>query len=233
MALSPAQWALRIPGRLARERAAKARHTAAQRALSAARGADAHPRARLVVERDAASKLLIKRRAQVAEAKAGARRRVTHVSPAGAAFIARFEGGAGRDGLFRAYRDPVGVWTIGFGHTEGVHPSSKPLTHRQATDLLLHDLNVVYAPAVLRHVPAGMPLSQSSLDALVSFGYNLGPAIFDPSHDAGKALASRDRVALARSMRLYDKAGSPPRALAGLTRRRRAEARLLLTGQYT
>ena len=34
--------------------------------------------------------------------------------------IATFEGGRSADGLFHPYQDPVGVWTIGYGHTAGV-----------------------------------------------------------------------------------------------------------------
>lgn len=63
----------RARGRLsdarAREQHAKREHTAAQARLEQARRRDTHPRRELVRQRDAASKLLAKRRAQTAAAK--------------------------------------------------------------------------------------------------------------------------------------------------------------------
>ena len=41
----------------------------------------------------------------------------------GLALIKEFEKGpGGASPALTAYRDPVGVWTIGWGHTRGVHP---------------------------------------------------------------------------------------------------------------
>lgn len=57
------------------EARAKQRHTAAHRRLQDARRRDVHPRQQLVDARDAAAKLLDKRRAQVAEAERAVRRR--------------------------------------------------------------------------------------------------------------------------------------------------------------
>lgn len=242
MALSRKQWAARIPGRKALELAAKNRHRQAQAALTRARTIDQHPRGQLVTARDAASALLVRRRQQVLEARDGAAGRGSErVSARGAAFIAAFEGGASRDGKFRPYQDPVGVWTIGFGHTLGVSAASKPLTHKQAVELLLADLNRVYTPAVVSRLrTVHYQATQHELDALVSFVYNLGPGVLMRGRTAGNLLArlaggspsDTRRRAFADSLLQYDKAGSPPRALPGLTRRRRAERRLFLTGEY-
>lgn len=232
------QWALLIPGRLKLERAAKRRHKIAQAALVAARNHGTHPRGALLAARNAASAVLVRRRAQVREAQRGALGlldpTVLRVSPKGAEFIALFEGGASRDGMFRPYRDPVGVWTIGFGHTAGVHAGSTPLTRKQATALLLADLNQVYTPAVATRLHKyDVVVRQHELDALVSFAYNLGPAILDQPRTIGNALARGNRTHVGDAILLYDKAGSPPRALPGLTRRRRAERQLWLTGLYS
>jgi lysozyme len=163
------------------------------------------------------------RKKQVAQADAViARHQPTNasaVSPVGVRLIADFEGC-----ILHPYQDSVGVWTIGYGHTEGVGPSSKPLPSKTAAmDLLQSDLDRKYAPPVTR---LGLPLNQNQFDALVSLSYNLGPGILDTSHTLGQALARRDFKGAADAILLYDKAGG--QRLAGLTRRRQAERALFL-----
>lgn len=228
------RWRAKLAARLALEAAAKARHTAAQKALTAARQSDTHPRTPLVEARDAAGHTLVLRRAQVEQARRVIARHPDglHCSPAGAAFIARFEGGASRDGLFRPYRDAVGVKTIGYGHTEGVQMTDKPLTHDQAVKLLLADLDHKYGAITAqqcRH--AGYQPGQPQFDALVSFAYNLGAGIIgDPNTSMGGAVARRHDAEIAAAFLLYDKADG--RTLPGLERRRQAERKLFTTGRY-
>jgi lysozyme len=147
-----------------------------------------------------------------------------------AKFIADFEGGQSRDGLFHPYWDSLGgVWTIGYGHTEGVTRNSRPLTKAQALKLLRDDLNKKYAPAVDQQLHAyhvRKLLSQNAFDALVSLAYNLGAGILGPSHTIGQALEKHDLRAAADAFLLYDHAGG--RKVAGLTRRRKAERALFL-----
>lgn len=147
----------------------------------------------------------------------------------GALFIGAFEG-------FRAkpYTDAVGVWTIGYGHTHGVGPHTAPITRARAAELLVDD---AAGPAKAARGAAARTLKQHELDALTSFGFNLGAGIFDPSHTIGRELRKR-RVTrrrwkrkVAAAILMYDQAGG--HALAGLTRRRRAERRLWLTGSYS
>ncbi len=166
-------------------------------------------------------------------------RSATRVSKRGAEFIARFEGGASEDGLFRPYRDAVGVWTIGFGHTEGVNAGSRPLTRAQATALLRKDLDAKYGAAVKRLLHArGIRVSQKQFNALVSIVYNVGPGILEPGRSLGDALRAsrvgsrraRWRKEVGDAFLLYDKAGG--RRLAGLTRRRAAERALWMGGRY-
>ena len=150
-----------------------------------------------------------------------------HLSPEGAKFIAQFEG-------FSAhwYRDPVGVRTIGYGHT-GPLPKgfTAPLTKRAALKLLIHDAERV--AAVVREVRPRVS-RQSRFDALVSFGYNLGPGYFlDRRTSIGKALAlapAKRVKAVAAAILLYDHAGG--KVLPGLKRRREAEAKLWTSGRY-
>lgn len=151
---------------------------------------------------------------------------VETVSPKGIALVAGFEGGQSPDGLFRPYRDPVGVWTQGYGHTDGVTRSSKPWTKAKAERVLRDDLNRVYAP----HVRAlELPLNQNQFDALVSFVFNLGPGAISVNTGIGRALRRRAWPEAGDEMLRWDKAGSPPRPLPGLTRRRKAERALFLS----
>lgn len=154
------------------------------------------------------------------------------ISSAVVSKIAEFEGGQGNDGLFHPYTDPVGVWTIGYGHTEGVSSSSHPLTKTQALALLKHDLNTIYVPDVQAAAAkyGWQALTANQLGALTSFCYNLGAGYFEPSHSLGGALRNHDVKGAAAAILLYDKAGSPPRSLPGLTTRRRWEHDLFLQG---
>lgn len=141
-----------------------------------------------------------------------------HTSSNGINLITSFEGFVGHP-----YRDAVGVWTIGYGHTEGVGPGSKSISQAEAYALLRRDLANKYEPYVNA---LKLPLNQNQYDALVSFVYNLGPGYFGPGHTIGDALRRRNWNAAANAILLYDKAGG--RALPGLTRRRRTERALFL-----
>lgn len=90
----------------------------------------------------------------------------------GRAFLAREEGC-----VLSAYRDSVGVWTIGIGHTSAagpprVEPGLK-LSLDECFDLFARDL-VKYERGVNRAVK--VPLKQHEFDALVSWHYNTGKA---------------------------------------------------------
>lgn len=160
----------------------------------------------------AATKMVARRLKQLAPQEA------TSVSDAGARFIGDFEGYRGYP-----YQDVVGVWTIGYGHTEGVNRNSKHITQAEATALLRSDLNHEYAPPV---VALPMKFTQNQLDALVSFVYNLGPGVLNDT-TLRNALRAQDRNAIGNALLLYDHAGG--RALEGLTRRRQAERKLFLS----
>lgn len=82
----------------------------------------------------------------------------------------------------RAYRDSVGIWTIGVGHTAAAGPPApKPgmvITREQVDELLSRDLRQ-YEMAVNDAVR--VPLSQGQFDALVSFCFNIGIGSFKKS----------------------------------------------------
>ena len=68
-----------------------------------------------------------------------------------------------------AYRDDVGVWTIGYGHTQGVRCGDR-ITQERAEELLRSDIAEVEGQ--VRRL--GVCRTQGQLDALVSFAFNLG-----------------------------------------------------------
>jgi len=152
---------------------------------------------------------------------------VTKIDEKGVAAIAAFEGSVKKGGKHVPYKDAVGVWTIGYGHTSGVGPKSKPLTEKQAKDLLLKDLNQVYVPPVVRAFKRNnVKLRQRELNAVVSAVYNLGPGILDPGRTMGDAIRSQSRSKIANSFLVYTKAGG--KVLPGLVKRRKAERKTFL-----
>jgi GH24 family phage-related lysozyme (muramidase) len=142
------------------------------------------------------------------------------VSPAGVALIKEFEsfpfGG-------KPYQDLAHVWTIGYGHTEGVGPNSPRITEEQASALLATDLDTRYGPAV-NALDVG--LNQHQFDALVSFVYNCGTGAIGADTGVGRALRAHDWTAAADHLLDWNKAKG--QVIAGLTRRRQAERALFL-----
>ena len=74
-----------------------------------------------------------------------------------------------------AYDDGRGVWTIAWGHTNGVKPGDTCTTDQG--DAWLHTDIQSAVHAVNQHVL--VPLTQNQFDALVSLVFNCGP---DPLH---------------------------------------------------
>lgn len=145
--------------------------------------------------------------------------RITGVSNRGISLIKEFEG-------FRAnaYRDPVGVLTIGYGETKGVRPGQR-VTEKQASEQLRRRVNRDYFPAV-KNLPVFSSLNQNQVDALTSFVYNVGPGGIGPSSGVGRALRAKQFRLAADRLLQWDKAGG--RRLPGLTRRRKEERGLFL-----
>lgn len=139
--------------------------------------------------------------------------------------------------VLHAYRDIVGVLTIGYGHTLGVR-LGQTITQAEADQMLSDDLNAVYGPQVFALL-ASSPTSQAQFDAMVSLAYNVGVGDWlhgrIDRHDAGgfedssvlKHHLRGEYQAAATSFALWNKAGG--RVLAALTRRRAEEASLYLS----
>ncbi|MBE5885021.1 MAG: lysozyme [Lachnospiraceae bacterium] len=140
------------------------------------------------------------------------------VSDNGVALVAKYEGCQ-----LQAYRCPAGVWTIGYGHTQGVQPGQKLFSMEEARKLLKADLQK-YADYVNEYVHNGtiqFALNQNQFDALTSFCYNCGKG------NLKTLVAGRDAATVADKMLLYNKGGG--KILAGLTRRREEEQKLFLS----
>ena len=137
-------------------------------------------------------------------------------SPRGIALIQEFEGFSSV-----AYRDPIGIWTIGYGFIEGVKEGDR-ITKEQGTARLKREL-VKYEQAVMQ--ATGGNVNQNEFDALVSFAFNVGTEALKKS-SVIKAHRRGDKQSAARAFGLWNKAGG--KVWAGLTRRRSAEATLYL-----
>lgn len=82
----------------------------------------------------------------------------------------------------KAYKDSVGVWTIGYGHTSSagspVVKEGLVITEEEAEKILLKDLKV-FEKAVKESVT--VPLNENQYWTLVSFCYNVGETRFKSS----------------------------------------------------
>lgn len=129
------------------------------------------------------------------------------------------------------YTDVAGVWTQGYGHTQGVGPTSKAWTMDQAEEVLAADLAHFQSGvrAQCPDVPDG-----ARLDALVDFSFNLGLGAL-----AGSTLRKRvnegNWINAATACRQWNKAHKDGVLIEipVLTRRRAIEAAWLESGMYS
>jgi GH24 family phage-related lysozyme (muramidase) len=140
-----------------------------------------------------------------------------------------------------AYLDPVGIWTIGWGHAvrfrgqflrgadnRGIARALYPggITRAQAEALLRGDL-VDYASNVLALVK--VPVNDAQFGALVSFAFNVGVGALAQS-TLLRRLNARDGAGAADQFLVWNKGrkNGVLVELPGLTRRRRAERAMFL-----
>lgn len=132
------------------------------------------------------------------------------------------------EGLYKkAYRDEVGVWTIGYGITNAdksitgaTIKAGLVISEKTADNWLERSLNSKYLQKVMKY-DKKYNWNQNEIDALVSFAYNIG------SIDELTANGTRSRATIAAKILEYNKAGG--KVYRGLTRRRKAERKLFLT----
>jgi lysozyme len=136
------------------------------------------------------------------------------INAAGLELVKSFEGLR-----LQAYRDAVGIWTIGYGHTPGVK-AGQTITEAQASQFLVADLADAES-AVERFVT--VPLNDNQFAALVSLTFNIGTEAFRRS-TLRKKLNAGDYAAVPAQLALWIKGAG--KTLPGLVRRRKAEADL-------
>jgi lysozyme len=126
-----------------------------------------------------------------------------------------------------SYKCPAGVWTIGIGSTRYADGSpvkaNQALPNEGAALMLLTKTVATYEHTVNT---VGVELTQNEYDALVSLCYNIGSGNFVSSTLVKMLKAGEPKSEVAKQFLRWDKAGGKP--LAGLTRRRNAEAELFL-----
>ena len=145
-------------------------------------------------------------------AKASIYRKNMKTSKDGLQLIKDFEGLE-----LNAYKCAAGVWTIGYGHIKGVQEGMS-ISEARANEMLNEELTE-YENYINKGVT--VPLSQCQFDAMVSWVYNLGNGNLTSS-TLLKVLNSGDYAGVPAQMLRWNKAGG--KVLAGLTRRRQAEA---------
>ena len=133
----------------------------------------------------------------------------------------------------KAYQDPGGVWTIGYGRT--TNPDGSPIKPGQVTSREAEDNWIVgRVDQERKAVEAygnkhGYNWGPNQIDALASFRYNGGQGMLEQLTAGGK----RDDAVIANKMLEYNKQRIDGKLtpLAGLTKRRQMEASLFTGGQ--
>lgn len=122
-----------------------------------------------------------------------------------------------------AYKCPAGVWTIGYGRTQGVY-EGMVITQEQADNMLREDVKY-YADAVDRY-NSRFNFNQAEFDSLTSFTYNCGVGSL-------QAVMSccNTKQEIAEECKLYNKGAG--QVLPGLVRRRNEEYKLFMSGSST
>ena len=136
------------------------------------------------------------------------------ISESGLNLIKTFEGCR-----LQSYQDSGGVWTIGYGHTNGVGPG-QVITQQQADEFLKQDLhNAEKYVMAYDHI---YHFNQNQFDALVSFTYNAGAG------NLKKLLSSGTKpIEIVHKDLLNCCVRAKGKLLKGLVRRRNAEFNMM------
>lgn len=146
----------------------------------------------------------------------------TMMHPAGLDLVKEFEG-LEKD----AYIDPVGIPTIGYGHTNRAGTVKFQMgdtwTEEYATEILDKDLRIFW-----NHVDQAVhvQLNKCQMSVLTSWTYNVGPYAMRKS-TLVRLLNQGNYDAVPGQLMRWNRAGG--KVLRGLTRRRAAEAELWKT----
>ena len=139
------------------------------------------------------------------------------ISKKGLDLIKEFEGY--RD---KAYKCPAGVWTCGYGHTNGVKRDTV-CTPEEAEEWLREDVG--WAEKSVSNING---LNQNQFDALVSLTYNIGGSAFKNSTVCRLAKQNPDNPAISSAIKMWNKIRVNGRLQVskGLQNRRAKEAAL-------
>jgi lysozyme len=114
----------------------------------------------------------------------------------------------GREGTkLVAYKDSVGVWTIGTGHTAAcgapIPRAGLKITSAEADACLERDLGR-FERAIASALK--VPVSENEFDALVSIAFNVGPGFANST--AVRKLNAGDRAGAAKAIMMWSKPAS-------------------------
>ena len=118
-----------------------------------------------------------------------------------------------------SYLCPAGVWTIGYGHTDGVNQGML-ITEKTADGFLKQDIQK--AEDEVNRIDAD--LTQEQFDALVSFVFNVGTQAFRVSTLRKLIERNPNDKKIADEFRRWVYAGN--KMLPGLVKRREQEIKL-------
>jgi len=132
--------------------------------------------------------------------------------------------------LLTPYRDPIGLWTVGWGHLISTDRSLK-----EPPTITLEEANVLLRKDVNAAVRLTLGLLERSVDpwllmALTDFTFNLGSGNLKASTLLRKVNRGEPEQEIIAQFARWNKAGG--RVLPGLTKRRASEVMLLLTGGF-
>ena len=146
------------------------------------------------------------------------------LTPEGLKLIKEFEGLK-----LEAYKDVVGIWTIGYGTTAkakvGITPKQGMRITEEEAEMYLKRYLDREGEAMLQYVK--VYIDDHMYSALLSFVYNVGIGAFRKS-TLLKKLNAEDYKGAAEEFLRWNKAGG--KVFPGLTRRRKAERSMFLKG---
>lgn len=150
-------------------------------------------------------------------------------SPEGISLLTHFEGC--RLTAYKAVETEV-YWTIGYGHYGSDVTEGMKITKEEAEKLLQEDLKEFEQYINNFLDSSGLSITQKQFDALVSFTYNVGPRWITRGSTIKtylvNGIGNYTNEEIIAAFTMWNTSGG--KVLAGLTRRRRAEAALFLGG---
>ena len=120
----------------------------------------------------------------------------------------------------QAYQDAAGVWTIGYGHTDGVRQGDK-ISQQYAEDMLKEAIEDVERQLMALHDSEVLNMAPQQLDAVVSFVFNLGIKRWQYSTLRRCIMLGKPKEVIRKEWMQWVRAGG--KQLPGLVKRRQWE----------